>query len=107
MGLGMVNIGLLPPGNQPTQQRAESQVINLAEVMQLHTTCTVQHDARRRTAQSIACHGSRRPAATVGLIYTDGEGPTVLVYKGLQRLYGHRVVVLEDCMQTDNGEIIM
>ena len=47
----------------------------------------------------------RYAAAAVGSVHADGEGPAVLVDEGLQRLDRHHVMVLEDRVQADDGQL--
>lgn len=83
---------------------AEDHVVGAAEIVPAQTALAVVDQKRRRAAHLIGEHGLGN-VLPIGLVDADGEGELVLVQERLQRLRRHHIMVLENSVEAEHGDV--
>ena len=92
--------------DQETEQQSEFKIIHRTHTMGADVSRTVDENRCRRTTHAIRLHRRGYRCSRYRNINTDWMGHLVLVQEGFKRDWPHRLVVLENRVQADDGKII-
>ena len=83
---------------------AGGEILDSSETVRAQAAAAIDEEQAWCAAQLIAPHGLRDRIPIAGGIHADWELDSEFVKKNFERLGSHRVVILEDRVQTNDGD---
>ena len=92
--------------NEAGEGGTEGEVVDLAECIGAQVAGAVDDEEARRAAQAVARHGDGGGFAGCVGVDPDGKGDSVFVEECLEGHGRHGIVVLEDRVEAEQGEVV-